>query len=121
MEEQTMYRQIIPALLVTLGLASWADAGFAVSIQRAARPVITSTTVHADNNIMVVSGRHFGKRPAVVALGNRVLKVKSHSDHKLVVEVPAGLAPGSYRLIVTTTGPDKQSSEPFSAGLFAAR
>ena len=52
-EEQTMDRQIILTLLVTLGLASWADAGFAVSIQRAARPVIASTTVDADNNIMV--------------------------------------------------------------------
>jgi hypothetical protein len=121
MEEQTMYRQIIPTLLVILGLASWADAGFAVSIQRAARPVIASTTVDADKNIMVVSGRHFGKGSPVVAVGNRVPRVKSHSDDEVVVGIPAGLAPGSYRLIVTTTGPDKQSSEPFSAGLFAAR
>ena len=98
-----------------LGLASWADAGFAVSIQRAARPVIASTTVDADKNIMVVSGQHFGGGSPVVAVGNRVLRVKSHSDHEVVVEIPAGLASGSYRLTVTTTGPDKQSSEPFSA------
>ena len=43
-----------------LGLASWADAGFAASIQRAARTVIGSTTVDSDKNIMVVSGQHFG-------------------------------------------------------------
>jgi hypothetical protein len=55
-----MYRQIIPTLLVILGLASWADAGFAVSTQRAARPVIASTTQDTDKNTMVVSGRHFG-------------------------------------------------------------
>ena len=33
-----------------------ADHGFAVSVQRAAQPVIASTTVDADKNIMVVSG-----------------------------------------------------------------
>ncbi|MGH8575791.1 MAG: IPT/TIG domain-containing protein [Gammaproteobacteria bacterium] len=116
-----MYKQIIPTLLVTLGLASWADTGFAVSIHRAARPVIASTTVDADKNIMVVSGEHFGRGSPVVAVGDRVLRVQSHSDNEVVVEIPAGLAPGSYRLIVTTAGPDKQSSEPFSSALFAAR
>lgn len=116
-----MYRQIIPTLLVILGLALWADAGFAASIQRAARPVIASTTVDADKNIMVVRGQHFGGGSPVVAVGNHVLRVKSHSDHEVVVEIPAGLAPGSYRLIVTTTGSDKQNSEPFTSALFAAR
>ncbi len=83
-----MYKQMIPTLLVTLGLASWTDAGFAASIQRATRPVIASTTVDADKSLMVVSGHHFGEGSAVVALGNRVLKVKSHSDHEVVVELP---------------------------------
>lgn len=116
-----MYRQMIPTLLVTLGLVSWADAGFAASIQRATRPVIASTTVVPDKTVMVVSGEHFGGASPVVALGDRVLRVQSHSDTEVVVEIPAGLASGSYRLIITTTGPDKQSSEPFSSALFAAR
>jgi hypothetical protein len=116
-----MYRQIIPTLLVTLGLASWADTGFAASIQRAAQPVITSTTVGADNNTIVVSGHHFGKESAVVALGNRVLNVKSHSDREVVVELPAGLVSGSYLLTVTSSGYSKQTSEPFNAAVFAAR
>jgi len=121
MEEHTMYRQIIPTLLVILSLASWADKGFAASLPRAARPVIASTTVDTDKNIMVVSGQYFGGRSPVVALGDRVLRVQSHSDNEVVVEIPEGLAPGSYRLIVTTTGSDKRSSEPFSSALFAAR
>jgi hypothetical protein len=121
MEEQTMYRQMIPTLLLTLGLASWADAGFAVSTHRAARPVITSTAVDANKNVMVVSGQHFGGGSPVVAVGDHVLRVQRHSENEVVVEIPAGLAPGSYRLIVTTNGPDKQSSEPFSSALFAAR
>ena len=107
-----MYRQIIPTLLVILGLASWADAGFAVSIQRAARPVIASTTVDADKNIMVVSGQHFGEGSPVVAVGDRVLRVKSHSDHEVVIELPAVLASASYRLIVTTTGPASRLQNP---------
>jgi hypothetical protein len=115
-----MYRQIIPILLVILGLAQ-ADTGFAASIQRAAPPVIASTTVDADKDIMVVSGHHFGKEPAVVALGNRVLKVKRHSDHEVVVELPAGLPYGSYLLTVTSSGYSKQTSEPFNAAVFAAR
>ena len=116
-----MYRQMIPTLLVTLGLASWADTGFAASIQRAARPVIASTSVDGDKNTMVVSGRHFGKGSAVVALGHRVLKVQSQSDRELVVELPAGLVSGSYLLTVTSSRSSEQRSEPFSATVFAAR
>ena len=115
-----MYRQILPALLV-FSLTSWADTGFAASIQRAARPVIASTTVEDDKNTMVVSGRHFGEGSAVVVLGHRVLRVKSHSDSALVVELPKDVSPGSYRLMITVTKPSKLSSEPFSAAVFAAR
>ncbi|MCA1709454.1 MAG: IPT/TIG domain-containing protein, partial [Actinobacteria bacterium] len=97
-----------------------ANAGLAASIQYAARPpMIASATVDADRR--VVSGWHFGKRSAVVALGNRVLKVKSHSSSKLVVELPPDISPGSYRLTITVTEPSKLSSEPFSATIFAAR
>jgi hypothetical protein len=81
-----MYRQILPALLVMFSLTSWVNAGLAASIQYTARPpMIASATVDADRRTLVVSGWHFSKRSAVVALGNRVLKVKSHSNSKLVV------------------------------------
>jgi len=115
-----MYRQILSALLV-FSLTSWENAALAVAIQRAARPVIASTTVDADRRTMVVSGWHFGERSAVVVLGHSVLKVKSHSDREVVVELPAGLVSGSYLLTVTSSGYSKQTSEPFSAAVFAAR
>ena len=115
-----MYRQILSALLV-FSLTSWANAGLAASIQRATRPVIASATVDADGRTMVVSGWHFGERSAVVALGDRVLRVKSHSNSELVVELPTDVSPGNYRLTITVTEPSKLSSEPFSAGVFAAR
>lgn len=121
MGEQTMCRPIIPTLLVILALGSWADAGFAAAIPRDPRPVIASATVDGDKNTMVVSGHHFDGGSPVVSLGGRVLRVQSYSDREVVVEIPAGLAPGSYRLTVTSSGPSKQSSEPFSAALFAAR
>ena len=70
---------------------------------------------------MVVSGRYFGHGLAVVALGDRVLKVKSYSDQEVVVELPAGLVSASYLLTVTSSGSSKQTSEPFSAAVFAAR
>lgn len=117
-----MYRQILPALLVIFGLTSWANAGLAASIQYAARPpMIASATVDADRRTMVVSGWHFGGESPVVALGDRLLRVQSHSDNEVAVEIPADLAPGSYRLTVTITGSSKQRSEPFSAAVFAAR
>ena len=56
----------------------------------------------------------------VVALGDRVLKIKSHSDHQVVVELPEGLVSGSSLLSVTSSGLSKQRSEPFSAAVFAA-
>ncbi len=116
-----MYRKILPPLVMVLGLTSWAGTGLAASIQRAARPVIASTTVDTANNILIVSGRHFGDGTVIITLGDRVLRVKSHSDREVVAEIPEGLAPGSYRLTVTSAGPSKQSSEPFSAAVFAAR
>jgi len=121
MGEQTMYRPIIPMFLVTLCLASWPDVGSTVAIQRDAQPVIASATVDAGRHIMVVSGWHFGGGSPVVALGDRLLRVQSHSDNEVAVEIPADLAPGSYRLTITITGSSKQRSEPFSAAVFAAR
>jgi IPT/TIG domain len=98
------------------------DKRLAASIQRATRPpMIASATVDADRRTLVVSGWHFGERSVIVALGHRVLKVKSHSDNELVVELPTDVSPGSYRLMITVTEPSKLSSEPFSATVFAAR
>jgi hypothetical protein len=83
--------------------------------------------VDADRRTMVVSGWHFGEGSAVVALGDRVLRIKSHSDSELVAELPTDISPGSYRLTITVTEPStatkpsKLSSEPFSATVFAAR
>jgi hypothetical protein len=75
-----MYKHILSALLVFSLTSSWANAGLAASIQRATPPVIASATVDADRRTMVVSGWHFGEGSAVVALGDRVLRIKSHSD-----------------------------------------
>jgi hypothetical protein len=86
---------------------------------------VASATVDADRRTMVVSGWHFGA--GVVALDNRVLRIKSHSDSELVVELPTEVSPGSYRLTITVTEPStvtkpsELSSEPFSATVFAAR
>jgi IPT/TIG domain len=109
-------------MLLLITYFSWTNASLAASIQYTARPpMIASATVDADQRTLVVSGWHFGKRSAVVALGNHVLKVKSHSNSKLVVELPTDISPGSYRLTITVTEPSKLSSEPFSATVFAAR
>jgi hypothetical protein len=53
--------------------------------------------------------------------GNCVLKIKNHSNSKLVVELPTDVSPGSYRLTITVTEPSKLSSEPFSVMVFAVR
>jgi hypothetical protein len=85
------------ALLVFSLTSSWANAGLAASIQRATPPVIASATVDADRRTMVVSGWHFGEGSAVVALDDRVLRIKSHpiaswSPSSPRISLPAAIA-----------------------------
>jgi hypothetical protein len=68
-----------PTLLVILGLASWADTGFAASIQRAARPVIASTTVDAERIPLNLSWSSGGLRGT--ALGSKAENPMSHQPN----------------------------------------
>ena len=109
----------VRVILVVVGLAL---PGFATSGGRGwptpPTPEILSTTVDLRESLMVIGGRHFGSTTPAVTLGHRLLKVNSFSDNEVVVGLPGDIAPGTYSLTVTTNGPYRLMSRPFSAGLF---
>ncbi len=82
-------------------------------------PVIESTAFDAAQNGMVISGHNFGFATPIVRLGNQVLSVTSHTENQAVVTLPSAIAPATYRLTVTTDGPRKLTSAPFSATVFS--
>ncbi|MCI0668471.1 MAG: IPT/TIG domain-containing protein [Methylococcaceae bacterium] len=78
-------------------------------------PVIVSTAVDIHENGMVITGHHFGPSAPTVRLGDQILSVKSHTENQAVVGLPPEIEPATYRLTVTTEGPRRLTSDPFSA------
>lgn len=111
----------LTAILVLIGLGLFGYAAYAGSASpRSLPPVIQSTTVDFNNNVMVITGRNFGSAPPIVRLADYVLKMKRFSANEVIVSLPPGLRPATYRLMVSTYGPHKVSSDSFSTALFAA-
>src|SRR5215471_949263 len=61
-------------------------------------PIIDDSIPSA--NLLAIDGSHFGTAPSVTLDGNPVT-ISSSSDTMIVVQIPPGLSPGSYRLVVT--------------------
>ncbi|MCI0667450.1 MAG: IPT/TIG domain-containing protein [Methylococcaceae bacterium] len=115
-----MIQSTIKVLLVLAGFLP-VDYAAALAAGKPATqpPVIVSTAFDADQNGMVISGHHFGSAVPIVRLGNQVLQVKSHTDNQAVVTLPPAIPSATYRLTVTTDGPRKLTSAPFSATVFS--
>ncbi|MGH8625719.1 MAG: hypothetical protein ACREYC_10770 [Gammaproteobacteria bacterium] len=79
-----------------------------------------STMVDFKENVMVIRGDNFGSAPPIVRLANHVLPVKSHAANQVVVSLPPGIPPATYRLTVAAYGPHKLTSDTFNAVLFTA-
>ena len=114
------YKLSVQATLVAVGLTL---AGSATSGGRGhttpMTPVILSATTDLTENQMIIGGDHFGSTAPEVTLARRVLKVKSFSETQVVVDLPKDIGPATYSLTVTTNGPHRLTSRPFSAALFA--
>jgi type VI secretion system VgrG family protein len=82
------------------------------------RPVITSARADEAAGRIVVRGHDFRPDP-VVTLAGRVLVVVSAEDDRLVVRLPEGTRPGSYRLVVARRH-GKGQSDAFELAIGAA-
>ncbi len=113
-----MLKLAIKPILVLVGLLPF---GYAASIGPITPPpVIMSTMVDFKKNVMVITGDNFGSAPPIVRLAKHVLQVKSHAANQVVVSLPPGIPPATYRLTVAAQGPYKLTSDIFDAALFAA-
>lgn len=115
-----MLKSIVKTALIIIGLTS---AGYAAGGGRGGPrpmpPVILSASVDLKENLLVISGRHFGSTAPMVTLARRVLKVNSFSENEVVVDLPTGIEPATYSLTLTTNGPQRLSSGTFSAAIYA--
>jgi outer membrane lipoprotein-sorting protein len=66
--------------------------------------VIDSAQANLSTNTIAISGRNFGNQQPVVNLDATPLAVTSFSPTAIKANLPAGLAPGSYHLMVVAGG-----------------
>lgn len=90
------------------------------SSPRSMVPVVESTTINFNENVVVIRGRNFGSSRPDVRLAEHVLKVKRFSTGEITASLPPGIRPATYNLTITTHDPHKGSPESFTATLFAA-
>jgi hypothetical protein len=64
-------------------------------------PVILSAEVDAAQKNLFIAGARLGTHTPGVTLGSRTLTVLSYSPTEVVAALPAGLAPGNYRVVLS--------------------
>lgn len=81
-------------------------------------PVIVKAAVDTTENVLIISGRHFGERPPTVLLADEALLVKRFSAREVVATLPRDLTTATYGITVITNHPrDRMASGPFSVTL----
>ncbi|MFP5204992.1 MAG: IPT/TIG domain-containing protein [Acidobacteriota bacterium] len=73
------------------------------------RPVVVSALPSFTGNTLTISGMNFGTQMPVVTLNAAALTVTSNTNTQIVATLPANIAPGSYRLIVSLPDNDRDS------------
>jgi len=117
-----MYKSNIHTAMVAIALATSGHADAAgPGTPRVATPVILSTSVDFDDKVIVITGKEFGKTEPKVRLANHVLTVRSFTDGQVVANLPTDIPPATYRLTVSTGGPNQATSNPFNTALFASK
>lgn len=61
-------------------------------------PVILTVAVDPTENVLILTGNHFGKTLPTVYLRGEALPVKSFSPNEVVANLPSALPPAFYRL-----------------------
>jgi collagen triple helix repeat protein len=93
--------------LLWLGLTAPARAG-----QECRGPTIASATADVEKEQLLIRGRDFGDGPVRLTLAGADLDVLSVAPEEILVELPAGLEPGTYRLAVARAcGRDEEHSQ----------
>ncbi len=105
-----MFSRSLPRALVTVFLLAVPSIALA---QESVLPLVSSVVENSAATQITVSGVGFGAAKPQVTLSGVSLAVVSSSDTSITAAVPAGLAPGSYLLVVT-------NSRTRLPGLFAA-
>ena len=65
-------------------------------------PLIVKATMDARENVLIITGHHFGRTPPTVTLAGEVLNVKRFSAHEVVATLPHDLSPATYGITVIT-------------------
>jgi len=84
-------------------------------------PVVESTTINFNENVVVIRGRNFGSSWPDVRLAQHALKVKRFSAGEITASLPPGIRPATYTLTITAHDPHKGSLEGFTTTSFAAK
>lgn len=131
-----MFKLAIQSIGILLVLATFGQTASALDLRRTSgsffsqparantpvpsSPVILSTVVDLDKNLLAISGQNFGKAAPAVSLAGQVLEVRSWSANQIVVSLPTNIQPATYLLKVTTRDGANTTSGPFSTAIFAA-
>lgn len=116
-----MHKVTIKAILLVAGLTA---CGLATAGGRAIPgpqpPLIVKAAVDAKENVLIITGHNFGVTPPIVTLADHALEVKLSSEHEVVASLPRELTAATYGITVTTSGPNRASSNLFSVALPSA-
>ncbi|QSA96112.1 IPT/TIG domain-containing protein [Methylococcus sp. EFPC2] len=114
-------RIALPILLVVL--SAWSGAGMAGRGTsggiRAPAPIVLSTSVDHQKNVMTIVGTNFGNEAPSVKLGGKNLEVVRHSATEIVVNIPPITQTSTFLLTVTNSGINQTPSADFNAVIFA--
>lgn len=88
-------------LLIWLSASSVAWAG-GRGLPSPSSPLIVKVTMDAKENVLIITGRHFGRTLPTVTLADEVLDVKRFSAHEVVATLPRDLSPATYGITVIT-------------------
>lgn len=63
-------------------------------------PVVDSVHINTSSQQIAVAGKNFGPQPPVVYLAGQRLEVMQVSARQMVLKMPVGLTPATYRLSI---------------------
>ena len=103
-----------------LGACGFATAGGRGNLEPQP-PMIIKTVVDMKENVLIITGRHFGATAPTVTLADQILDVRRFSEQEVVANLPQGLTAATYGVAVITGGRNRASSNLFGATLPAKR
>jgi hypothetical protein len=75
--------------------------------------VILTVAIDPTENVLILTGNHFGKTLPTVYLRGEALPVKSFSPSTVVANLPSALPPAFYRLTLVN-GTDRSKHDDFT-------